>query len=493
MENQEVRKMYIDGQWVLSETGETREVLNPANNEVLALVAEGGANEVRKAVAAAKRAFYEDGWGETLGAVRANYLNQIADKLESRLEEFAVLETLDNGRTLRESRISVNSAIGAFRYYAGLINKPDGMVYGVNDNVQAMTVREPIGVCALITPWNLPLQLAVWKIAPALAAGNAIVLKPSELTPLSAILLFEIMDEAGLPKGVANLVLGGGAVVGQELAIHPDVEKISFTGGTETGRSIMRNAAGNMKNISLELGGKSPMIVFEDADIETAVDHALYAIFYNQGEVCSAGSRLLLQDSIHDRFVADLAEKARKIRVGNGMDETAQVGPLVSKAHQQKVLNYIEIGKQEGATLLCGGHAVTEGELAKGNFVAPTIFVDTKPDMRIVQEEIFGPVLVVQKFGTEEEAVKLANDSVYGLAGAVYTQDGTKALRVVKKLRAGITWINMYHNAYLEAPWGGYKQSGIGRDLRIYGYESFTEVKQINTSLNVQPVRWYEG
>jgi betaine-aldehyde dehydrogenase len=305
--------------------------------------------------------------------------------------------------------------------------------------------------------------------------------------------LFEIIDEAGVPHGVANMVMGAGAAVGNELAESHLVDKISFTGGTTTGRSIMKAAAGNIKKISLELGGKSPNIVFADADFETAVDYALFGIFANQGQVCAAGSRLLLQDSIYDSFLERLAQRAQQIRIGSGDDPTTEMGPLVSGAHMEKVLSYIEIGKQEGARLLCGGHRMTKDGLDKGYFVEPTIFVDTTPTMRIVQEEIFGPVLVVQRFTDEADAIRIANDSPYGLAAGVFTNDGAKALRVIKKLRAGITWINTYHNTYNEAPWGGYKQSGIGRGLGTHGYEEFTEVKQININLDVQPIGWFEN
>jgi betaine-aldehyde dehydrogenase len=385
----------------------------------------------------------------------------------------------------------VTDAVACFRYYAGIATKPHGQTYEVADPMQAMVVREPIGVCGQIVPWNYPLLMAVWKLAPALAAGNTVVFKPSEITPLSAIHLFEIFEQVGFPAGVVNLVLGAGPSVGQELAANHDVDKIAFTGGTKTGRSIMQAATGNLKKISLELGGKSPNIVFADADFETAVDYALFGIFANQGQVCSAGSRLLLEESIHDRFVERLAERANKIKVGPGVSPESEMGPLISQSHMEKVLQYIQIGQEEGATLLCGGHRMTGGEFSKGNFVQPTIFIDTKPDMRIVQEEIFGPVLVVQKFKDESDGIRLANDSVYGLAGAVFTNDGAKAQRVIRKLRAGITWINCYHPTYNEAPWGGYKQSGIGRELGTFGFEEYTEVKQINMNLTVEPTGWF--
>lgn len=484
--------MFIDGQWVASLSGQTRDILNPATGEKIAVVTEGDVPDVRLAVAAAKRAFYEDGWMDTPPVERARLMFKLADTLEADADAFAKLETQNNGKTLRETYCDVSDACACFRYYAGLATKPHGQTYDVADPMQAMVVREPIGVCGQIIPWNYPLLMAAWKLAPALAAGNTVVFKPAELTPLTAIRLFELIEKVGYPKGVANLVLGAGATVGHEIAENHDIDKVAFTGGTKTGRSIMMAATGNIKNISLELGGKSPNIVFADADLEAAVDWTLFAIFVNQGEVCSAGSRLLIEESLHDRFMARLVERTKQIKVGNGLEEDVEMGPLVSENHMNRVLSYIEQGKQEGATLLCGGRRMTENGLDKGYFVEPTIFTDTTPDMRIVREEIFGPVLVVQKFRDEKEAVALANDTVYGLAGGVFTSDGAKAMRVIKKLRAGITWINCYNPTYNEAPWGGYKQSGLGRELGTFGFEEYTEVKQININLNPSPLGWFE-
>lgn len=488
-----IEKMYIDGQWVLPLQAKVRHILNPADGSVLATVAEGAAADVKLAVAAAKRAFYEDEWMVTPPVERARLMFALADALEQREEEFANLETLNNGKTLREAQCDVSDAVACFRYYAGLATKPHGQTYDVADPMQTMVIREPIGVCGQIIPWNYPLLMSAWKLGPALAAGNTVVFKPSELTPLTAIKLFELIDAVGYPKGVANLVLGAGETVGHEIAENLDIDKVAFTGGTKTGRSIMRAATGNIKNISLELGGKSPNIIFADADLEAAVDWTLFAIFINQGEVCSAGSRLLLEESIHDKFLERLVERTQNIKVGPGLEEDVEMGPLISETHLKRVLDYIEIGHQEGAKLLCGGHRILEGNLGKGYFVEPTIFTGTSPDMRIVQEEIFGPVLVVQKFKDEKEAISLANNTIYGLAGGVFTQDGSKALRVIKKLRAGITWINAYNPTYNEAPWGGYKQSGIGRELGTYGFEEYTEVKQININLEPSPIGWFKN
>ncbi|MDM5333120.1 aldehyde dehydrogenase family protein [Ureibacillus composti] len=484
-----VQKMYINNQWVLSSSGETREIINPANEEVIAVVTEGNVGDAQAAIQAAHDAFYSDGWGETHARFRAELLFKLADRLEAEIESFAQIETLNNGKPLRESSYDIEDAVNQLRYYAGLATKPSGQVYDVPDDIQAFVVREPVGVAGLIVPWNYPLVMAVQKIAPALAAGCSIVIKPAEQTPLSLIKLFELIDEVGFPPGVVNLVLGAGATVGAELARNPLVDKIAFTGGTVTGKKIMKSAADTLKNISLELGGKSPNIVFEDADFETAVDYALYAIFANQGQVCSAGSRLILQESLYDRFIPELVKRAQTIRVGDGTDPDTEMGPLISKPHMEKVLAYIEKGKEEGAELLCGGDKLYD----KGYFVAPTIFANTKSDMAIVREEIFGPVLVVQTFKDEAEAIQLANDSDYGLAGAVFTNDGAKAQRVIRKLRAGITWVNAYHPTFNEAPWGGYKQSGIGRELGTFGLEAFQEVKQVNINLNVQPTGWFKG
>ncbi|MFT9847130.1 aldehyde dehydrogenase family protein [Aneurinibacillus sp. REN35] len=486
-----LRHMYIDGKWTESFTGATRDIINPATGEVIGTVAEGGAEEAAAAIKAARRAFDEDGWASSHARERAAILLRTAELLEQHAEEFAVLDTLNNGKPLRESRYDVEDAANQFRYFAGLATTPHGQTYDVPDEIQAVVVREPLGVVSQIIPWNYPLVMATQKIAAALAAGCTLVIKPAEQTPLSLIRLFELLEEASLPKGVANLVLGRGESVGGEMARHPLVDKVAFTGGTQTGIAIMKAAADTVKKVGLELGGKSPNIVFADADFETAVDYALYAIFANQGQVCSAGSRLLLERSIHDRFVAELVERAQHITVGPGMDEATEMGPLISEVQMNRVLQYIEIGKEEGATLCCGGMRLLDNGLANGFFVAPTIFTNTEPAMRIVQEEIFGPVLVIQTFETEEEAIRLANGTKYGLAGAVFTSDGAKAQRVIRKLRAGITWINTYHPTFNEAPWGGYKQSGIGRELGTYGFEEYLEVKQINTSLHVKPSGWF--
>lgn len=486
-------KMYINGEWRESQNKDKRDIYNPANGQVFAQAADGTVEDAKEAIKVAKATFQSGVWSEIPPAERASYLFKIADKIDEKAEELARLETLDNGKPLREAQFDMADAAACFRYYAGLITKPDGVTYPVSDPVQALVVREPVGVCGLIVPWNYPFLMSVWKIAPALAAGNTIVYKPSEVTPMTPTKLFEILEEVGLPKGVANMVLGAGATVGNEIAESHDVDLVSFTGGTKTGRQIMKAAAGNMKKLSLELGGKSPNIIFADADFETAVDYALFGIYAGSGQICAAGSRILVEESIYEPFINRFVERAKKIVVGPGDDEKTEMGPLVSQEHLEKVLKYIEIGKEEGARLACGGNRITSNGLENGYFVEPTVFADVTPDMRIVQEEIFGPVVVIQKFKDEQEAIQLANHTDYGLAGAVFSADGAKALRVIKKVRAGITWINTYHNTYNEAPWGGYKQSGIGRALGTYGLDTYQEIKQININLQVEPIGWFSN
>lgn len=482
--------MYVDGDWRLASDGATRDLQNPANGETIATIAEGGAADAEAAIAAARRAFDDGPWGGTSAAERAALLFKLADAIDAHRDELMRIDTLNGGKPLRETEYDAIDAANCFRYYAGLATKPHGQTFDVPAPSQTFTVREPIGVCGQIVPWNYPLLMATWKLAPALAAGNVCVLKPSELTPLSTIRLAAIFAELDFPPGVVNIVPGPGATVGHAIAASERVDKIAFTGGTKTGRSIMLDATTNLKKISLELGGKSPNVVFADADFDTAIDYALFGIFANAGQVCSAGSRLILERSLRDRFLDRLVERAQKIRVGDGFDPDSEMGPIISPVHRERVEAYIETGRQEGAQLLCGGERLG-GALASGNFIAPTIFAHTTPSMRIVKEEIFGPVLVVQTFENEAEALALANDTIYGLAGAVFTQDIAKAHRIIRKLRAGITWINTYHPTYNEAPWGGYKQSGIGRELGTYGYDAYTEVKQINVNLDVTPSGWF--
>jgi betaine-aldehyde dehydrogenase len=485
--------MFLNGAWVEAAEGGSREILNPATNEHLAVCADGSVCDAELAIRYARKAFDEGPWPQMRAAERAGYLFKLADLVDQHGDELATLETRNNGKPLREARFDVADAAACFRYYAGLITKPLGQTYEVSDpTIQAMVVREPIGVCGQIIPWNYPLLMAAWKLAPGLAAGNCCILKPAEATPMTAVKLFELIAEAGFPPGAAQLLLGAGPVVGNALADSMLVDKVAFTGGTATGRKIMAAATGNIKKVTLELGGKSPNIIFADADFEVALEFAMFGIYAGQGEVCSAGSRLLLERSLASRFLPRLAEATSRIIVGDGLDSRTEMGPLITRQHMERVLGYVEEGKAEGAEILCGGHRLL-GELEKGNFVAPTIFVNTRPEMRIVREEIFGPVLVVQLFDTEEEAIRLANDTIYGLAGGVFTSDQGKGLRVLRKLRAGITWLNTYHPTFNEAPWGGYKQSGIGRELGTFGLDAYLETKQININLVPQRLNWFSG
>lgn len=490
----EIKKNFINGEWVEGTSGKVIDVINPATGEVFAKVSESSIEDVRKAINVAKESFYHSReWRDMDSQARGDMLLKIAALIERDIEEIAMLDTLDNGKPLREAEGDVDDGIHTFRYYAGLIKAPYGGVYDVNGNFGKMhsyTVHEPVGVCAQITPWNYPFLMSVWKLAPALAAGNSIVFKPSPKAPLSTIKLFELFEEAGLPAGCVNLVQGD-AEVGTEMGENKDVDMITFTGSTKVGQSLMRAASGNLKKIGLELGGKSPNIIFADADLDGAVEWAMIGIFFNQGEVCSAGSRILIEESIKDVFIEKLAEKANAMTLGNPVNNP-DMGPVITKEHMERVLDYIKSGVEEGATLVCGGERYTEGECANGYFIRPTIFTDCTPDMKIVKEEIFGPVVAVMTFKTEEEAIALANDTNYGLAGAVFTSDITRAHRVIKEIRAGITWINCYNPTFNEAPWGGYKMSGIGRELGIHGLEEYQEVKQVNINLTPGIVGWYE-
>jgi betaine-aldehyde dehydrogenase len=485
--------IFLGGEWVQALEGGTREILNPANNECIAVVADGSARDAEKAAAFARKSFDDGPWPRLRGQERAAFLFKIADLIDKHGDELAETETRNNGKPLREAKFDVADTANCFRYYGGLATKPLGQTFEVPDpNMQTLVVREPIGVCAQIIPWNYPLLMAAWKLAPGLAAGNCCILKPAEATPLTAIRLFEIFAEAGLPAGAAQLLTGPGAEAGQALAASLLVDKVAFTGGTATGRKIAAAAMGNMKKVTLELGGKSPCIIFADADEDVALEYALFAIFAGQGEVCSAGSRLVLERKMSSRFLPRLAAAARGIVVGDGLAPETEMGPLITKAHTERVMSYIQAGKAEGAECLCGGERLG-GKLSAGNFVAPTIFANTRPEMHIVREEIFGPVQCVQLFDTETEAIQIANQTDYGLAGGVFTRDGAKGLRVLKALRAGITWLNCYHPTFNEAPWGGYKQSGWGRELGTWGLDEYLETKQININLAPAKLGWFRS
>ncbi|MDI3282835.1 aldehyde dehydrogenase family protein [Polyangium sp. 15x6] len=484
-------QMLIGGNWVDSVSGQTRELRDPANGEIVATVPEAGREDARAAIDAARAAFDKGPWRKTSALDRAKLLFKLAEAITKEADALARLEVQSCGKPLAEAQFDVADAANCFEFYGGLATKIAGETMNVPANSVSFVVREPVGVCGQIIPWNYPLLMAAWKLAPALAAGNTCVLKPSELTPLTALELGRIVTEVGFPPGVVNILTGPGAGAGEELAESPRVDKVAFTGGTVTGRKILQASATNLKKVTLELGGKNPNIVFADADFEAAVDGALFGAFANQGEVCSAGSRLLVERSIHDRLVAAMVEKIPRVKVGHGLDPATKMGPLVSAAHRDKVESYVRIGLEEGARLACGGKRPSDPALASGHFLEPTIFVDVKPSMRIAREEIFGPVLAVLPFDTEEEAIALANDTEYGLAAAVWTKNLTRAHRVIRELRAGITWVNTYHPTFNEMPWGGYKQSGTGRELGLYGIEAYLETKQVNINLDEAPLGWY--
>ncbi|MFD2624217.1 betaine-aldehyde dehydrogenase [Salibacterium salarium] len=485
--------MFINGTWVEAKSNETRAIINPYNQEEIFQSAEGNRDDAKAAIQAARVAFDKGEWPNTPAKERGEIVQKIADYIRRDNEELAELETLDTGKTIEESRVDMDDIAGVFQYFAGLADKDGGEVISspIPDS-ESKVVHEPVGVCGQITPWNYPLLQAAWKIAPALAAGNTIVVKPSEITPLTTVKVFELIEEAGAPKGVANLVLGKGTDVGAELSENTDVDLISFTGGIDTGKKIMQSASVNVKKIALELGGKNPNIVFADADFETAVDQALNAAFFHAGQVCSAGARLLVEDSIHDEFVEELVKRAGNIKLGNGFDDDTQSGPLISAEHRAKVEKYIEVGQQEGAKIEVGGKRPEKAELQDGFFYLPTVFTNCTSDMRIVQEEVFGPVLTVEKFSGQEEAVEKANDTIYGLAGAVFTTDIGKAEEVAGSLRLGTVWINDFHPYFAQAPWGGYKQSGIGRELGKPGLEEYTEVKHIFRNRKPEPIHWFK-
>ncbi len=478
------KKLLINNEWRPAASGATMEVINPATEEVCATVASAGADDLNAAVAAA-RAALDGPWGTMSARERGRLVRKLGERLIEKADAVARLETLHNGKPISESRhVEIPAAAECFEYYGGWSDKVMGETIPVKGNYLTYTLREPLGVVAAIVPWNFPLLLAVWKVAPALACGNTVILKPASQTPLTAIALGEIAVEIGLPPGVLNVLTGPGSKLGQTIVEHPGIDKIAFTGDTATGKGIMRSAADTLKKITLELGGKSPNIVLADADIEAAIRGATIGIFYGKGEVCAAGSRLLVDASIKDEFIDKLAARAKKMVAGDPMDPKTRFGALSSKKQLETVLRYVESGKREGATLVAGGERTDIGT-GKGYFVQPTVFADVKPEMTISREEIFGPVLAALEFADLDEAIAVANDSPYGLAAGVWTRDIKKAHYLARKLQAGTVWINTYNVYDTAAPFGGYKQSGFGREMSAHALDHYTQVKSVWVDLNM--------
>jgi betaine-aldehyde dehydrogenase len=481
-------QLYIDGAWVSNESGKTFPVIDPSTEETMAVVVEAGPGEVDLAVRAARRAFDTGPWSASTPMSRAQVLFKLAAKVRAELASLAEVEAINTGKPIVEAEGDIDAVAEVFEYYGGLATKIPGLVNPVSANALSLSLKEPIGVAGLIVPWNYPLLMAAWKLAPALAAGCTCVLKPAEQTPLTSLMLAQWFEEVGLPPGVVNIVNGFGESCGAPIVDHPLVDKIAFTGSTEVGKSIVKRAADTLKRVTLELGGKSPNIFFADADWEASVDGALFGIFINQGEVCSAGSRILVEKKIYKDFVEAIAAKAKTIRLGPPMDRASKMGPLVSKEQYERVTRYLAIGKTEAKVASGGGRAAA---FDKGYYIEPTIFYDADNSARIAREEIFGPVATVIPFDAEIDAIRIANDSPYGLAAAVWSRDIYKAFRVVKQLRAGIVWVNHMQPTCVEAPWGGYKQSGTGRELGPWGIEEYLETKQVHINLSEKPIGWY--
>ena len=479
---------YVNGKFEGSASGKTFPVYDPSTEEVIAQVAAADAADVDRAVKAARAAFDSGPWGQTTAQDRGRVLFKLAEKIRQNTAMLAELEARNTGKPIVEAEYDIADVATCFEYYGGLATKVVGQVNPVPANALSFTLKEPVGVAGQIIPWNYPLLMAAWKLAPAIAAGCTCVLKPAEQTPLTALEFANWFEEAGLPAGVINIVNGFGETAGAALVAHPGVDKVAFTGSAAVGKLIVKSAADTLKRVTLELGGKSPNVFFADADWEAAVDGALFGVFVNQGEVCSAGSRILVEKKIYTKFVEAMTEKAKRIKLGPPLERDTKMGPLVSKEQYDRVTSYLEAGKKEAKTAIGGGRPK---QFAKGYYVEPTIFYDVDNGAKISREEIFGPVAAVIPFDGEPDAVRIANDTPYGLAGAVWTRDIFKAFRVVKALRAGIIWVNHMQPTYVEAPWGGYKQSGFGRELGPWGMEEYLETKQVYVNLDETPIGWY--
>lgn len=480
-------QLFIDGQFVPAKNGGTIDVLNPSNGELITKIAAAEAEDIDIAVAVAKRAF--PSWAATPAAERGRLLLKLADLIEEHTEELAQLESLDTGHPIRDSRrLDVPRTAACFRYFGGIADKVEGSVIPVEQGFLNYVVREPIGVVGQIVPWNFPLMFTSWKLGPALAAGNTVVMKPSELTPLSTLKIAELIKKAGFPDGVVNIVAGYGHTAGQRLAEHEDVGKIAFTGSTLTGQNIVRSSVGNLKRVQLELGGKGANIVFEDANIDAAVNGAAWAIFHNQGQACIAGSRLVLHEAIADEFLEKFIKLAESIRLGDPLDPDTEMGPLTSEAHRNKVLSYVEVAKEQGGRVLTGGKAPRDINLQNGYYVLPTV-VEAKPMDRVAQEEVFGPFVTVLRFKTDQEALEIANCTEYGLGSGLWTQDLQRAHQFAKKIKAGMCWINSYKRVNPGSPFGGVGKSGYGREMGFEAIHDYTDTKSIwvNVDANVPP------
>jgi len=473
-------QLLIDGKRCPSLSGRTSSIINPANSTLLAEVAEGGAEDIAVAVESAHRAFdSRSPWRKMNSRERTRALLRLSVLIRDHADELSLLESQNTGKPIRDARDEVNLAADCFEFYAGAINKVGGQTIPVAARGVSMTFREPVGVCGLIVPWNFPIAITSWKVAPALSMGNVVVVKPASQTPLTALRVGELALEAGVPPGVFNVVTGSGSVAGEALVRHPLVRKISFTGSTEAGSQVMRLAADDIKRVTLELGGKSANLVFADADLERALRSAASSLLGNAGQDCCARSRLLVEKSIYENFVGKLTELFQKVQVGDPLDEQTEMGPLISKSHREKVESYVQVGKAEGASLETGGGRPEDGATANGSFLNPTLFADVQPTMRIFQEEIFGPVLCVTPFKDETEAIALANDSLYGLSGSIWTRDIERALRVARAVQTGVLSINSGNSVHLEAPFGGVKRSGVGRELGMAVLDHYSEMKSV--------------
>ncbi len=482
--------LLINNEWVPAKDGGTFQTFNPANGELLATCAEATTEDVDRAVKAAEEALKT--WKKTSLVERADYLLKIADAIDAKKEHFAMVETYDNGKPIRETmNVDVPLSADHFRYFAGVIRSEEGSANVLDENTMTLILKEPIGVVGQIVPWNFPFLMAAWKLAPALASGCTVVIKPSSFTSLSLLELGYILSDI-LPPGVVNIITGKGSRSGQYILDHPGFSKLAFTGSTEVGLDVYKAASCRLIPATLELGGKSANIFFEDAKWDMAIDGAMLGILFNQGQVCCAGSRIFVQDTIYDKFVADLVESFNNVKVGLPWDPSTQLGAQIYEAQTQKVLDYVEIAKSEGARVVAGGERITEGELGKGCFVRPTLIVDVTNDMKVARDEIFGPVAVVIKFSTEEEVIAMANDSIYGLGGGVWTRDINRAIRVARAIETGRMWVNTYNSIPAGAPFGGYKQSGIGRETHKVMMDHYCQTKNIIINLNENPSGFYD-